>query len=357
MLEALCEYADWRPKRWRLFTHGIAREVYRCRRYRRAVVRVVALTLVSVAVTFCAGRGRLKSTAPNPATAPIEQLWVEPRDLETRNLIDGVGGSTLAPNKSTPFEVIAKDDSGFSLGYTVRDSEGTQWNVKLGIEAQPEVVVSRILWAIGYHQPAVYLLPTWELRGAQPQTQPVARFRRESVDERVVGNWSWYENPFVTTQTFKGLLVANLILNNWDWKTSNNKIYEIKTHEGVSRRVYVVRDLGASLGKTTFPRLLSATPLRGLGQGTRNDIDGFEKQGFVRKVEGQRVTFDYHGIYEPLVGTLTVNDVIWTCRLMARISDRQWRDAFRAAGYQEAEQQRYITKLKSKISEGLALAR
>ena len=100
--------------------------------------------------------------------------------------------------------------------------------------------------------------------------------------------------------------------NNWDWKTSNNKIYEIKTHEGVSRRVYVVRDLGASLGKTTFPRLLSATPLRGLGQGTRNDIDGFEKQGFVRKVEGQRVTFDYHGIYQPLVGTLTLNDVIWT---------------------------------------------
>jgi hypothetical protein len=42
---------------------------------------------------------------------------------------------------------------------------------------------------------------------------------------------------------------------------------------------------------------------------------------------------------------------------MARISDRQWRDAFRAAGYAGAEQQRFITKLKSKIGEGLALAR
>jgi hypothetical protein len=351
--QPLCEYADWRA---RPLTHESAERCADAVRNRRGIVRVVALVLLSVVVTFCAGRGRLKSTASDPGLVPIEQLWVEPRDLETRNLIDGVGGSSLAPNKSTPYEVIAEDDSGFSPGYTVRDAEGTQWNVKLGIEAQPEVVASRILWAIGYHQPAVYLLPTWELSGAQSQTQPVARFRRESVDERVVGNWSWYENPFVTTQPFKGLLVANLILNNWDWKTSNNKIYEIKANDGASRRVYVVRDLGASLGKTTFPRLLSATPLRGLGQGTRNDIKGFEEQGFVRKIEGQRVTFDYHGIYEPLVGALTVNDVIWTCRLMARISDRQWQDAFRAAGYQEAEQRRYITKLKSKISEGLALA-
>jgi hypothetical protein len=41
---------------------------------------------------------------------------------------------------------------------------------------------------------------------------------------------------------------------------------------------------------------------------------------------------------------------------MARISDRQWRDAFRAARYADAEQQRFIRKLKSKIDEGLALA-
>ena len=52
---------------------------------------------------------------------------------------------------------------------------------------------------------------------------------------------------------------------------------------------------------------------------------------------------------------LTVDDVLWTCRLMARISDRQWRDAFRAAGYEDAERRRYIRKLKSKIGEGLAL--
>jgi hypothetical protein len=160
----------------------------------------------------------------------------------------------------------------------------------------------------------------------------------------------------VSTQPFKGLLVANLILNNWDWKTSNNKVYDRAERDGASRRVFVVRDLGASLGKTTFPRFLKWTPVRGMGQGSRNDVVGFEEQALIKKVEGQRVTFDYRGIHNGLVDTLTVDDVVWTCRLMARISDRQWRDAFRAAEYADAEQQRFITKLKSKIDEGLALA-
>jgi hypothetical protein len=41
---------------------------------------------------------------------------------------------------------------------------------------------------------------------------------------------------------------------------------------------------------------------------------------------------------------------------MSRISGRQWRDTFRAGGYTNAEQRRFITKLKSRINEGLALS-
>jgi hypothetical protein len=152
------------------------------------------------------------------------------------------------------------------------------------------------------------------------------------------------------------LIVANLIVNNWDWKTSNNKIYEVADGAAPGRRQYVVRDLGAALGKTTFPRLLKWTPLRGMGQGSRNDIDGFEQQGFIKGVDGQRVRFDYRGIHARLVDTVTLDDVVWTCRLMSRISEQQWRDAFRAAGYSDEEQRRFVTKLQSKIRDGLALA-
>jgi hypothetical protein len=306
--------------------------------------------------TACVFRKAPRISTQSGAPADVAQLWVEPRDLETRDLFHGPGGAALAPDPSAPYELVAIDDSGYSPGYDVRDPRGAQWSVKLGIEAQSEVVASRVLWAIGYYQPATYLLTNWKLTGKRVETPGAGRFRLESGGHKVIADWSWYENPFVSTQPFKGLLVANLILNNWDWKTSNNKVYDLAEHDGASRRVFVVRDLGASLGKTTFPRFLKWTPVRGMGQGSRNDVAGFEEQALIKKVEGQRVTFDYRGIHNGLIDTLTVDDVVWTCRLMARISDRQWRDAFRAAAYADAEQRRFITKLKSKIDEGLALA-
>ena len=135
----------------------------------------------------------------------------------------------------------------------------------------------------------------------------------------------------MSTQPFKGLLVANLILNNWDWKTSNNKVYDLADRPGASRRVFVAATRGCAR-QDHVPAVPEVDALRGMGQGSRNDVAGFEEQALIKKVEGQRVTFDYRGIHNGLVDTLTVDDVVWTCRLMARISDRQRRDAFRAAG-------------------------
>lgn len=305
--------------------------------------------------TACAGRTAVRPTVDDSGHVDVGQLWVEPRDLESRDLFHGVGGASLAPDASAVYELVAVDNSGYSPGYEVRDPQGANWSVKLGVEAQPELVASRVLWAIGYHQPHVYVLTNWTLAEKQRSSQGLARFRREHPNHKVAADWSWYENPFVTTQAFRGLLVASLILNNWDWKTSNNKMYDVIEGDRV-RRMYVVRDLGASLGKTSFPSLLKWTPFRAMAQGSRNDIVDFEEQGFIRSVEDGRVKFDYRGIHTALVNMLTVDDVVWTCKLMARISDQQWRDIFRGAGYADAEQQRYIAKLKSKISEGLALA-
>jgi hypothetical protein len=318
--------------------------------------RLSLILPLAVLVASCAGRTP-KTTAADPARIDVSQLWVDPRDIETRDLFHGAGGAALAPNPSIAYQLVAVDDSGYSPGYEVRDRQGTEWSVKLGIEAQPEIVASRVLWAIGFHQPPTYLLTDWQLEDKQGGPQAVARFRRESEDRKVVSDWSWYENPFVTTKPFRGLVVANLILNNWDLKTSNNKVYTIAARGKEPRRLYVVRDLGASLGKTTFPAILQWTPFRAMAQGSRNDIDDFEQQGFVKGVEGQRVKFHYRGTNGALVETLTVDDVVWTCRMMARLSDRQWADAFRAAGYDRAVGQRYAAKLKTKIREGLALDR
>src|SRR5919201_4203957 len=98
------------------------------------------------------------STATAPLTdSVIAQLWVAPDDLQKRNLFDGPWGRELAPNPDATYTYLSTHN-GFSPGFDVRGPDDSEWSVKLGDEAQPEVVASRILSAIGYHQPPVYYL-------------------------------------------------------------------------------------------------------------------------------------------------------------------------------------------------------
>jgi hypothetical protein len=311
--------------------------------------RSLAPFLAVFALAISCARPIVRPTV-NPATIPVEQLWIEP-DIAARDLFYGPGGAGLAPKEEHPFTFVKLDATGYSPGYDVRAPDGTTWSVKLGSEAQPEVASSRLLWAIGYHQPPTYLLAKWTLTGEKSGPQDVGRFRPDPKDETAADEWSFYENDFLETRELRGLLVANLIVNNWDWKDSNNKIYETtQPHTGKPARRYVVRDLGASFGKTTSP----IPPFR--GQGTRNDLEGYESQRLIKAVNGERIEFDYHGRHKRLVETIEIGDVVWTCRLFARLSDRQLDSAFRAAGFTDEMRQRYIAKLKSKIAEGLALS-
>ena len=315
--------------------------------------RMHSLSAMFVSSTMLAGcvvGGKIQPTV-TPATAvDLSQLWADPVDLAERDLFHGPGGQQLMPDVSRPFTFIQADQSGYSPGYDVRGTDGVEWSVKLGPEAQSEVAVSRIFWALGYHQPPTYYVPKWTMTGQQEGPQAGARFRPKLMNRAVVGEWDWYENEFLHTQPFKGLVVVNVMLNNWDWKTSNNKIYDVD-----GNRVYVVQDLGASLGKTDYPVLLRWLPMRGLGQGSRNNIEDFEEQGFIERVDGERIQFVYRGIHHSLLDEVTPKDVVWAAERMANLSDAQWDDIFRAAGYAEDQRQRFIARIKSKIAEGLAL--
>jgi hypothetical protein len=297
----------------------------------------------------------VRNTARVPGAPPAAaSLWEEPRDLASRDLFFGAGGKALTPREAV-YTFVAEDTSGHSPGFDVRDGRGLEWSVKLGPEAQSEVTTSRLLWAIGYHQPPTYYVREWSLAGARQGSQPPGRFRPELPGEKIVGEWSWYENPFVGTEAFGGLVVANLLLTSWDWKTSNNKIYATTENLAGAPQRYIVRDLGASLGKFTYPGLLKWFRLRGFGQGTRNDLPGFEEQGFIKRVTESDVEFHYRGIYRDVVDSVTPAHVAWACDLLGRLSDTQWRDAFRAGGYDAQQTARFVGKIKSKIDEGRRL--
>lgn len=288
-------------------------------------------------------------------SAEIAELWQEPADLLERDLFSGPGGPALAPPRMDgTFEFLAFKTTGTNPGYDVRDGSGRVWSVKLGIEAQPEVTTSRILWAMGYHQPAQYFVHQFNLTGGVAGVKTAARFRTDLDQWRPSGEWSWYDNPFTSTVQFRGLIVAQLVLNNWDLKTPNNRVYDAADSSRRPRRQYMVRDVGSSLGHSKQFPLFALLRTRGM-QGSKNDIEGFEAQGFITKVEGDDVDFDYRGLNQPLVDMVTVQDVVWACEQLDRIPDGHWQAAFRAGAYPAEDAERYIRKIKEKIAQGLAL--
>lgn len=281
----------------------------------------------------------------DPTPEQMAEFWVEPADLPSRDLFWGAGGSENAPDPDARWTFVARDSTGYSRGFDIKDERGVEWSAKVGEEAQSEVVASRLMWAVGYHQPPVYYVEKWTLSGETGWAGPreAARFRPHLPGMTRDGEWAWHRNPYVGTQPWRGALVMMLILNNSDLKPSQNTIYQLDPPRGGLRRWYVVRDLGLSLGGT------------GVLWAKRNDIDQFEKEPFIEDASGGRVRFHHSGRWTGLFRDLTPADVKWTCERLGRLSPRQWNDAFRAARYREDVAQRFMRRFQEKIAQGLAL--
>jgi hypothetical protein len=300
-----------------------------------------------VAVALVAGcRAPIQATPAKPPTAAeIAQLWQQPEP--NRDLFWGVGGRRLAPDPKAPYTVTEVKRGGFSRGYTVTDPQDREWSVKFPPEASTEVVASRLLWGLGYHQPPIYYLAEWEARKASsPNPQLPARFRERAPDLHGLdaeGTWSYYENAFVGTRQLNGLLTVHAMLGNSDLKDDQNAIYVLDQPLEGARRWFVARDLGQTFGRT------------GALDPPRGDADVFEKTGFILGVEKGFVRFDYSGRHRALFEKITPADVRWVCQRMSALTDAQLHDAFRAGGYPRATAERFISRLRQKIAEGAQL--
>ena len=310
------------------------------------LARTVACTAIAATALGCAPPIRSTAIHP-PAPAELSAFW-EAVDPATRDLRWGVGGRALAPDPDAEYEILERDLRGFSTTFEVRDPAGRRWSVKIGPEAQSEVTASRVVWAVGYRQVPAYYLPRWRWRWterSQQGSEGPARFRPKVDAFDVDGTWSWHQNPFVGTRSYRGLLALMMILNSTDLKDDNNAL--VRDRRGRGNRVsYVVKDLGATFGTT------------GSHNPARNDVDEFERHAFVRGVTREgRVRFAFRGLHRELLADITPADVAWTCERLARLTDEQWQDAFRAAGQPPEIAARFIARLRAKIDEGLALRR
>jgi hypothetical protein len=274
----------------------------------------------------------------------MAELWLAP--TSARNLFDGPGGAAARPAADAQYKLLETDTGGFSITYKVLDRAGREWNVKIGPEAQTEVVASRILWALGYHQVPSYFVERWVAvdDDGRGQLRGGARFRPKDDRLDSEGTWAWRDNPFVGTQPFNGLIALMMLLNSSDLKDDNNELYTVTgaAREG-ARRWFVVKDLGASLGET------------GRMEPRRGYIEGFEKEPFITGVDEGIVQFGFRGRHQDLLQNIRVDDVKWICGRVMGISDRQWQDAFRAGGFTRDVAARFIARIKQKAAEGLAL--
>ena len=286
-----------------------------------------------------------------PEATPMSSLWEEPTDIGQRDLFYGPWGPERAPDPQGRYTLEAVKRTGVNPGMTVRDAAGRKWSVKQAApdsqaEGPIEVTLSRVLSAVGYHQPPVYFLPSFTLVDDWGEhVEAGGRFRLSDKSLKDLGDWSWQQNPFVGTTPYQGLLTILLLFSSSDLKNSNNTLYEHRTGTRVEPW-FVVRDLGTALGET------------GRFAPRRGDPALFERQRFILSIRDGFVEFDYHGYHQELVrDRIRPEQVRWACDLLAGLDDTQWKDAFRAGGVAPHDAARFIAKIQANIAAGQQLGR
>jgi len=289
-------------------------------------------------------------------------LWHNPGSVSELNLYYGQGGEGDQP--VPPFKFESEDASGTNPKFNVRDSHGIKWRVKLGDEARPEVVASRLLWAAGYYADNDYSLDA-EVQGLQLTRGDDlasdghivdARFEKKPDGEKKIGTWSWKDNPFTGTKEFNGLRVMMAVMNNWDLKDVNNGVYE-ESKSG--RDLFLVADVGATFGTNG----LSWSKGRSKG-----NLDTFEKSRFITRKTESEVDFATPAAPTPMEAAnakqyimrrdlkwigknIPIADARWIGSLLKQLSHQQLVDAFRAGQFPPEEVEKYVAIIESRIKE------
>ena len=287
-------------------------------KFRTVILLAIVLSISAVDVGVAAKQKKKKQA---PQGTPV--MWERPSDISSRDLFLGPGGTNMRPDLRR-ITFLKEEKGGYSKKYRVRDGSGREWVVKIGKEAQSETSAIRLLWGVGYLTEVNYLVPRVTIPGKGTFTNVRFEARPQQWDR--VGEWRWKTNPFVGTPEYQGLKIMMALINNWDLKDSNNVIIQTGRNGNAELR-YIISDLGATFGHA------STTPIFWRLTRSRNNPSKYVKTKFLEKVKGDRVVLHFGGKNRGLMKNLTVRDAQWLSSWLARLSDQQLRDAFRAANY------------------------
>jgi hypothetical protein len=309
-----------------------------------------AATMVTAIAVVAAGAQVKDAGAKAAAASGLPQrIWHDPGNVASLDLVSGVGGWAGAPNPAGTFTFVSDDAAASSPKFDVTDEAGVAWKVKLGPESQPETAATRFLWAAGYFVDEDYYVATLAVkelpklhRGQEFVTAGGvvhgARLERKRTTVKKLGDWDWFENPFLGQRDLNGLRVMMSLLNNWDLKQVNNSIYVAD-----NERQYVVSDVGATFGNTGN----ALTRSKGVPKDYEDskfisaeapdfiDFVLHSRPVFLGKVEADN--YAERTRMEKITKHIPRADARWLGQRLSLLTDEQIRDAFRAAGYDAAD--------------------
>jgi hypothetical protein len=304
---------------------------------------LILLALILSLTSIDTGLAKTKKKKAVPTGTPI--LWQRPTDISSRDLYLGPGGAAMRPDLRR-ITFVKEEKGGYSKKYEVRDGSGRKWVAKIGKEAQSETSAIRLLWGLGYVTEVNYLVPRVTIPGKGTFTN--VRFEARPENWKRVGEWKWKSNPFTGTTELQGLKIMMALINNWDLKDSNNEMIQLRGDNGNELR-YIISDLGATFGHA------STTPILWRITRSRNNPVNYAKSDFLEKVKDNRVVLHFGGKNRGLMKDIDVQDAQWMGSLLSQLSDRQLRDAFRAANYRSDEINLLVRTVKERTNELLSL--
>jgi hypothetical protein len=359
----------------------------------------------SAQAAFAADEGK---PAPGPVKpVSISALWHDPGEISSLDLAFGEGGPAHAPPADAIYSFEKEDLSGSSPKFYIKDQHGVQWIVKVGDEARGETAATRFVWAMGYFVDEDYFVSEIHVSGMaklhrhshsirNDGTITNARLKRTPPNQGKLNTWAWADNPFRGSKELNGLRVMMALLNNWDLKTVNNKVYGPREAKDAARKDdadckeqnstnvagedhngapqmpdgersvanvrYVVSDLGASFGRTG-----------GFSSRSKGKLKDYQKDNFIRATTPETVDFvmrtkpggilrvfkpHYYRQRTAMAGTVENvprADAKWIGRQLAQLTPEQIRSAFLAAGFTPREADGYLVELQKRIVELNAL--
>jgi hypothetical protein len=274
-----------------------------------------------------------------------DRIWQDPGDVASLDLTYGAGGRANAPNLTGTFTFVKEDATASSPKFDVVDGLGVTWKVKLAPESQPETAATRFLWAAGYFVDEDYYVAALTVTELPPLRRGQefvsaggvvhgVRLERKREAATKIGDWGWFDNPFVGQRELNGLRVMMSLLNNWDLKQVNNAVYAVD-----GEHHYAVSDAGATFGKTGSK-----------GLRTKGVPTDYADSSFIAKDRPDLVNFamDSRPFFlsvfavanyvertrmEQITRHIPRGDAKWLGQRLSKLTNRQIRDGFRAAGY------------------------